>query len=337
MRAFIPAPLVATFAACGSRTELGVPSGGALADAGAVDSGTSPPANVPHAPRPIAPLSTATVTSQTPTLHWVLASDTDGARVDICRDRACTVIVTTFTASGTSGRPSAPLSAGVYFWRLHGKANGAVGTDTGPVWQFWVGARSAPTDVSWGAVPDVNGDGFADVLMGAQRADGVSGAVAVYLGGADGLAATPASTLTAAGDNLAIFTTPFANAGDVNGDGFDDVVLAAAPHPGTSAQDATTRLYLYLGGPQGPGPAPATTVVLPAAIAEVGPSVAAAGDVNGDGYADVLAATSCGSCGTVQLFLGGPTGSPRCLWRPSKYLSISRRCTVASRSPASVM
>src|SRR5262249_38094581 len=49
-------------------------------------------------PRPIAPLSTSRVTSHRPTFHWVLAGQDDGAQVDVCRDRACTRTVTTFSA-----------------------------------------------------------------------------------------------------------------------------------------------------------------------------------------------------------------------------------------------
>ena len=66
-----------------------------------------------------------------------------------------------------------------------------------PTWQFVVGSRSAPVDTSWGTVPDVNGDGFADVLVGAPgttpssqelRAPGV---VQVHYGRATGVGATP--------------------------------------------------------------------------------------------------------------------------------------------------
>ncbi len=112
------------------------------------------------APRPIAPLSTATTTSQRPTFRWALAAGTDGAQVDICRDRACASVVTTFVASGARGAPSSALAAGVYFWRLHGAVNGAVGSDVSAVWEIAIGARSAPVDTSWGGGPDVNGDGY---------------------------------------------------------------------------------------------------------------------------------------------------------------------------------
>src|SRR5262249_39138646 len=113
-------------------------------------------------PRLVAPLSTATVTSQTPTLRWALPEGVGGAQIEICRHRACTRSVGTFSAPGPRG--TAPhLDAGVYFWRARGTHAGAVGTLTSAVWQFRVGARSAAVDTSWGTTPDVNGDGYDDV------------------------------------------------------------------------------------------------------------------------------------------------------------------------------
>ena len=61
----------------------------------------------------IAPMSTATVTSQRPTLRWALVAGTDGAHLQICRDRACTVELTSFDAAGTSAVPTVRLPPGV--------------------------------------------------------------------------------------------------------------------------------------------------------------------------------------------------------------------------------
>jgi hypothetical protein len=57
----------------------------------------------PDPPRPIAPLSTATVTSQRPTLRFVLPTGADGAMFNVCADRACTNVVATF-ARATAAR-----------------------------------------------------------------------------------------------------------------------------------------------------------------------------------------------------------------------------------------
>jgi hypothetical protein len=289
--------LLATCAACGAATGLDVSKGGdeGTSDAGGVDSAL-PPTGPAAAPRQIAPLSTATVTSQMPTLRWSLASGTDGAQVDVCRDRACSSLVTTFVASGSTGAPAKALAPGVYFWRVHGVAAGVVGAATSAVWQFWVGARSAPVDSSWGTVPDVNGDGFADVLVG-----GGGGPFSVYLGSAAG----PSSESTGAIDGASGFDDDIVtSAGDVNGDGFADVAFL------TLGPD---YVHVYFGGPSGVAGPPSTTLTDPAN----GPqgnitwvnSMSAAGDVNGDGYGDLLVGAVCEPCaGGAYVYLGGPSG-----------------------------
>ena len=157
-------------------------SGGTSAGAGGLDStggaggqaGVALPAQI-ASPRLVGPLSMATVTSQRPTLHWVLSDGTDGAHVEICRDRACTTQVMSIDAPGMGVVPSENLPVGVLFWRAYGLKGSATGQTPSATWQFIVGARSAPVDTSWGATLDVNGDGYADVIVGALDADGVNG------------------------------------------------------------------------------------------------------------------------------------------------------------------
>ncbi len=117
--------------------------------------------------RAIAPLATATVTSHRPVLRWALPAGDDGAVVDLCADRACTrPAVNSFFSAGTGGTPPSALRPGVYFWRLHDHAGTWTSCATSPTWEFIVGARDASIDTSWGAAPDFNGDGFADVVIG---------------------------------------------------------------------------------------------------------------------------------------------------------------------------
>src|SRR5262249_17807859 len=121
------------------------------------------------APRLMAPLSTSTVTSQRPTLHWVLSGVADGARVQICRDHAGSSVLTSVDAVGASGRPAADLPTGVLFWRAFGRSGEVTGIEATPTWEFTVGHRSAPVDTSWGSTLDVNADGYADVLVGQRE------------------------------------------------------------------------------------------------------------------------------------------------------------------------
>ncbi len=243
--------------------------------------------------RLIAPLSTATVTSRRPTLHWALGAGDEGAHVQICRDRACSVEVTSFDASGASGAPADDLPVGVVFWRATPRGGDAAAPTQTPTWQFTVGARSAPVDTSWGTTLDVNGDGVADVIVGAY----------VHLGGPDGPATLPSTTLlTSSGATLA-FQSPTASAGDVNGDGYGDLV-AADPNP--SPADGTFGAYLYLGSASGLSPHPAFVLAGIVSFPAGFKSVAGAGDVNGDGYADV--ALKDQQSGAALVYLGSASG-----------------------------
>ncbi len=73
-----------------------------------------------------------------------------------------------------------------------------------------------------------------------------------------------------------------ARAGDVNGDGFDDLVVGARGY-----QTFTGRAYIYAGCAGGPQATPIFTATGEAANSNFGRSVSGAGDVNGDGLDDV--------------------------------------------------
>ncbi len=266
-------------------------------------------------PRQIAPLSTATATSRRPTLRWALAGGTDGARVEVCRDRACALVEATIDAVGTSGAPASDLPTGVHFWRLHGLAAGVVGVATSATWQFSVGARSAPVDTSWGTTLDVNGDGYADVVVGASGAGTPgrnAGRAYVFLGSASGIGPEPTTILTGPDERNGNFGHRVASAGDVNGDGFADVLVGAYGVSNSAGYAHAGRAYVYLGSADGLSNTPATTLTgSDVASAGFGISVASAGDVNGDGFADVVVGAdevASGGTGEAFVYLGSEAG-----------------------------
>lgn len=153
---------------------------------------------------------------------------------------------------------------------------------------------------------DVDGDGYDDALIRACVDDvrfGKEGAVYLYPGSPTGLLTRYAWLEHPSNDNGTKFGSTLDGAGDVNGDGFDDVVIGAEPYQGGPG-DA----WLYLGSAA--GLETQSTWRLPS-----GQNVAAAGDVNGDGYGDVVlgypgySSRSYTSEGRAHLFLGCP-GTP---------------------------
>ncbi len=152
---------------------------------------------------------------------------------------------------------------------------------------------------------DVNGDGRADIVVGAGRAY-------VYFGRAsfDASPATleePDDALMNPGTDLAdLFGLAISNAGDVDGDGIADIAVGA---PGRTAPELSEGgLFLFLGTTGAPLPAsPATTFDNPTdtVLGTFGIAVDTSGDLDGDGIADIAVGHSFrDGAGDVFLYFG---------------------------------
>jgi hypothetical protein len=265
-----------------------------------------------RAPRPVAPLSLGDVTQRRPTLRWTLPQGFDGAVVELCRDRACEAVIETRTVTGTSAQPTLDLPARtVVFWRLRARAGTTTDTVYSPTWLFHVPARSASgaVDTSFNAHLDVNADGFDDVAVGAAN---IASAF-VYLGdsGATPLSGAPVGLSGPAGSAFGDLVT---SAGDVNGDGYGDLLVGAAlDSPGGRYQAGSASVFL------GSAAGITTTAAVVLAGVDSGDRFGvgmSAGDLNGDGYSDVVVGSYLADpggrvdAGTVSVFHGSPAGIP---------------------------
>lgn len=162
---------------------------------------------------------------------------------------------------------------------------------------YWGEAASDMAGSSVSGAGDVNNDGFADFLIGAYGNDaGGAGAGQVYLilGKASGwamdvgLANADASFIgEAASDTVGIGLD---GAGDVNGDGFDDIIIGAYGNDG--AGSGAGQAYLIFGKASGWAMDTNLSGVNASYVGEsasdfAGLSVAGIGDVNRDGFDDV--------------------------------------------------
>jgi hypothetical protein len=167
----------------------------------------------------------------------------------------------------------------------HGSAAGLAVT---PAWTGESNQAFASFGFSVATAGDVNGDGLSDVIVGAtgyDNGENDEGRAFVYHGSAAGLAATPAWTAES-NQAFADFGNSVAVAGDVNSDGFSDVIVGAAGYD--NGESGEGRAFAYHGSAAGLTTAPVWSAEGDQAFADFGYSVATAGDVNGDGYSDVI-------------------------------------------------
>jgi len=162
--------------------------------------------------------------------------------------------------------------------RLHSGATGAL-------LHTWTGAGTGD-GFGWSVAGpgDVDGDGIADVLIGAPFAAGaVAGAgwAGLYRG-SDG-ALLRSWSGEQAGDDFG----HVARAGDVNADGLADVLIGAPYHDGPAGPDSgIARVYSGVTG------AVLLTLDGPQAGAGLGSALCGIGDVDGDGHAELLVGSS---------------------------------------------
>jgi hypothetical protein len=195
---------------------------------------------------------------------------------------------------------------------FHGSAGGL---STLPSWSAEGGQAETQLGVSVAGAGDVNGDGLADVIAGAYGWDGTAtdeGAGYLWLGSASGLGSSP-DWSTFSGQDSAALGVSVASAGDVDGDGYGDVVLGAWAYDDGETDEGAA--FLYYGAPAGLAEGPGWSVEGGQAGANLGVSVAHAGDVNGDGFGDVLAGAYLFSNdqnqeGRAFLYFGSASGLP---------------------------
>ncbi len=246
------------------------------------------------APQQIGPSSFSWSTTRRPVFSWIVGGPIDGARLQVCTTRACATVLLDVAVTGTSYTPTADLPAGRLYWRLFGRAGTNQGATASPVWQFANSVRAAARAGSFGVTADFNGDGYADFAVNDEYAS--TPTVAVFNGSAAGIPATRTYGLTgAASSGFGLAVSP---AGDVNGDGYGDLIVGAP---------TISTAYVYLGSASG---LTTSRTLAGATGSSFGSSVSWAGDTNNDGYGDVIVGACAVSCtnGAAYVFHGASGG-----------------------------
>lgn len=254
--------------------------------------------------------------------NWKFICEQDGAYLgisvagagDVNRDGYSDVII------GASGYDNGETNEGrVYVF--YGSYNGVRSASP---WIMESNQEAAFFGQSVSAAGDTNGDGFSDVIIGAPYYDNGNideGVAFVYPGGPIGLFNVPIALLDAANQDGAWFGYSVAGAGDVNGDGFSDVIVGAykrdnrilftptSPSIPSISVDAGSA-YIFAGSSTGPTSESEWAEHFIGTNANFGRCVAGAGDVNGDGFADVIIGapgytSGLDKLGRAYLYLGG--------------------------------
>jgi len=285
--------------------------------------------------RPIAPPKTAW------TFNWRLDADATGSHTLAVRavDKlghlgsvsAIEVVVDLVPPSGIVSNNVTYIPVDASF-TLHGHEDETGFLPLVPRPEPLVGTLAAPDDATvWLEPPsqesgqsltvvwlgDVNGDGRADAAVGMPHDNGGAGRVVIVHGRAGGWPVPPDTLSLAQPDGSLVLDgstglgAHLAAAGDVNSDGLGDI-LVGDPDGG--------RVYIVfgragtlgidfelstLGGCGGGGHG----AVLTSSVGAIGAHIAASGDVNGDGYGDLLigATGSQGQTGHAYVMPGSRT------------------------------
>jgi hypothetical protein len=148
-----------------------------------------------------------------------------------------------------------------------------------------------PQGFGIGAVGDLNGDGFGELALAS------AGVAKIYAGSAAGLDPTPRELAPPAGTNGYLFARNLAAGGDIDGDGYGELVVT----------DFNQRVWIYRGGPGGVASTPTWTLGQP--DQGIGTIFIGAADFDGDGYSDVALSEYQGNSGkALRVVPGGPAG-----------------------------
>jgi len=251
------------------------------------------------APRSMSPISVSMVATSRPKLKWLLSGSLTGAIVEMSKTRDFSPSTTkTFVGSGSELVVPEDLEPGIWFWRLSGSTPAARGIAKSPIWEILVRgpARFGSSDAPSGALVDTNADGIPDLLTTGDVTDpeyGDMSTIPIELRGNEKgelLAPTDraVSMILAWGPpNKAPTPVTIGGGTDFDGDGYSDFAYATYQDWGDE-YGAVPIIESMPGSEKGIDQSRPNHVVVGFDPGFLEPTIASAGDVDGDGFGDMI-------------------------------------------------
>lgn len=252
----------------------------------AFDTGISQPDAGPVRPRLAYPWSGMVVGSAPVTFRWVVPNDGTRWLWQLCRDAGCTSLVMQQESATTNVRlaPTFPQRPSRYWWRVTSPT--AIGDPMRTSASFPVYTASNNGQCIEPAALDINDDGLTDFVGAAHNATegGIAGAgnARLFIGARGAPNSNALRAFAGPPEVNAHFGTAIGST-DIDGDGISDLAITA---PGYRSNAGSVSVYLgnrtgmaFRGFNISPGFAMGV---------QFGLSIQGAGDVDGDGYGDMI-------------------------------------------------
>ena len=158
---------------------------------------------------------------------------------------------------------------------------------------------------------DVTNDGYDDLFIGEARYDTSSrtdaGRVLGFYGTPSGIPSLPDWVIEGPNVSHVGEFGRTASAGDVNNDGFNDLLVSSARYGTSSSQNAEGKIWLYYGSPTGLSTLEDWSYESNASSVHLGRNMSSLGDVNNDDYDDFAISSDTDVNGGLHVFYGSDT------------------------------